>query len=186
MKLPSPWIQATCPLELLTKQGECEAFRKPEVRPVRNGNETAWRVKDPDVEQPLTCTNCSVWRDYYRAETWWVLHFCIVPLCGAPPFQRCQLSPLSTDHRQRQPVWPNATSEVTGLPQQFVNLSTGSTSSSRLALNSTALVCCLWPPGHLPLLHSETPSLAFTSLRALLFPKAILGNQSGCQRGSLQ
>lgn len=31
MKLPSPWKQATCPLELLTERKECEAFRRPEI-----------------------------------------------------------------------------------------------------------------------------------------------------------
>lgn len=73
------------------------------------------------------CSNWNVLRNYYQAETWWILHFCTALLCGAPPFQRRAgvPSPPSADHRQTQPVWPNATSEVTGLPQSFMNLSTG-------------------------------------------------------------
>lgn len=99
--------------------------------------------------------------------------------------QGCQLSPPSADHRQMQPVWPNATSEVTGLPQSFMNLSSG---PYFIQLAGPKLHSF----GLLPLTSGSPSSSPFGNtlpglhiLIAPLFPKAILGNQSGCQGGSL-
>lgn len=92
-------------------------------------------VKKPDVERSLMCSNRNVWGNYYQTETCWILTFSSAAQWGSITLaicSGCQLSPSSAHHRHTKPVWPNVTSEVTGLPQQFMNLSTISISSHRL------------------------------------------------------
>lgn len=112
---------------------------------------------------------------------------CSVGLHYPGKMQWCQLSPSSAHHRHTKPVWPNVTSEATGLPQQFMNLSTISISSHQFTQDSTVfglLPLTSGTPFSLP--HSETASLALNVSLSSNDSRNILENQCYQKDGNFQ
>lgn len=125
-------------------------------------------VKKPDVKQSRMCSNRNECLGKLLTDRDLLdpplspAQPCSVGVHGSGNVQWCQRSPSSADHRQTMPVWPNVTSEVTGLPQSFMNLSTIPISSSHLTLDSMVFGLLPLTSGTpFSLLHSEITSLAF-------------------------
>lgn len=119
----------------------------------------------------------------------WILHFCTVLLCGAPPFQRHAGVPAGFSIR-----WPQANAAclakcnfrshwLTAVVHKLVNKPYFIQSSGSEHHSFGLLPLTSGSPSSSPF-GSTLPGLHI--LIAPLFPKAILGNQSGCQGGSLQ